>query len=37
MRQILIDKFIVPAEAKAEFLDRMRTNLEIIKKTARIC
>lgn len=32
MQQILIDKFIVPTEAKEEFLTRLRANLDLIKK-----
>jgi heme-degrading monooxygenase HmoA len=32
MQQILIDKFIVPIEAKEEFLARLRMNLDLIKK-----
>ncbi len=32
MQQILIDKFIVPTEAKEEFLPRLRANLDLIKK-----
>jgi len=32
MQQILIDEFTVPTKAREEFLTRLRTNLNLIKK-----